>query len=285
MKYLKLMRINHYLKNILIFFPAFFGGLIFENNVIVKLLIMFISFSLISSIVYIINDIKDKENDKIHPIKKNRPLASGEVKVSEAIVLALFLLLITIVLLYKFNLLFNYGTLLLLLYFILNIGYSFGLKNIPLLDIVILVSGFVIRVLYGGILLNIPLSNWLILTVLTISFYLSLGKRRNEIEKNGSKSREVLKYYNKDFLDKNMYMFLAATLVFYSLWTVDINTAVRSNLLVWTVPIVMIITMRYSMNIEGNSYGDPTEVILNDKILILLGIIYAIILGLLIYMG
>ena len=204
MKYLKLMRINHYLKNILIFFPAFFGGLIFENNFIVKLLIMFISFSLISSIVYIINDIKDKENDKIHPIKKNRPLASGEVKVSEAIVLALFLLLITIVLLYKFNLLFNYGTLLLLLYFILNIGYSFGLKNIPLLDIVILVSGFVIRVLYGGILLNIPLSNWLILTVLTISFYLSLGKRRNEIEKNGSKSREVLKYYNKDFLDKNM---------------------------------------------------------------------------------
>ncbi len=279
MKYLKLMRINHYLKNILILFPAFFAGVIFNENILFKLLIMFVAFSLTSSIIYIVNDINDKEKDRKHPTKKNRPIASGLVSVKEGITLAILLFFVTLILLYSSNLLFNYGTLLLFLYFILNIGYSFGLKNIPLLDIVILVSGFVIRILYGGFCLNIVLSSWLILTVLSISFYLSLGKRRNEIQKNGSNSRYVLRYYNKNFLDKNMYMFLACTIVFYSLWTVDIN----NNLLVWTVPIVMIMTMRYSMNIEENSYGDPIEVILNDKVLIFLGIIYALILSCLIY--
>ncbi len=286
MKYLKLMRIKHYLKNVLIFLPAFFGGILFNDDVLLKLLVMFISFSLTSSIIYIINDINDRESDKKHPIKCKRPIASGKVSVIDATILAVLLFFIVLVLLYSFDLLFNPGTLLLLLYFVLNIGYSFGLKNIPLLDIIILVSGFVIRVLYGGISLDITLSNWLILTILTISFYLSLGKRRNEIQKNGSNSREVLKYYNKEFLDKNMYMFLAVTIVFYSLWAVDVNTIINtSNLLIWTVPIVMIIMMKYSMDIEGNSYGDPIEVISHDKILMLLGTIYVIVLISLIYLG
>lgn len=172
-----------------------------------------------------------------------------------------------------------------MLYFVLNLIYSFGAKNIPILDIVILVSGFFIRVLFGATLLNISVSNWLYLTVIAVSFYLGLGKRRNEIIKSGVKSRKVLEYYNKDFLDKNMYMCLAMTIVFYSLWTTDSAVVLKNNnLLIWTVPMIIVIAMKYSMNIEGNSDGDPVEVIMKDKVLIFLGLIYVISLFIILYL-
>ena len=110
---------------------------------------------------------------------------------------------------------------------------------------------------------------------MSISFYLALGKRRNEIEKY-SKTRKVLKYYNKSFLDKNMYMFLSIGIVFYSLWTIDVNTAIDSNYLIYTVPLVMLILMRYSMIIESDSDGDPIEVVFSDKMLLLGILIYGI---------
>ena len=139
----------------------------------------------------------------------------------------------------------------------------------------ILALGFLIRVLYGGALINVEVSNWLFLTVLSISFYLGLGKRRNELiaqEKTGNTTRSVLKYYNKEFLDKNMYMCLSMTIIFYSLWCQDLN----SDYIMWTIPIVLLICMKYSLNIESNSSGDPVEVLLKDKILMLLVGIYAI---------
>ena len=107
----------------------------------------------------------------------------------------------------------------------LNLLYSFGLKNVPVADIAILVSGFLLRVLYGSSITGIEISKWLYLTVIAMSFYLGLGKRRNELEKHGGEStRKVLEAYNKNFLDKNMYMCLSLAIVFYSLWCTDPNT-------------------------------------------------------------
>ena len=273
MKYLKLMRVKHYLKNVLVALPVIFAGVALHPTNILKTLIAFITFSLTSSIIYIINDIRDVEKDRKHPVKKKRPLASGEVSIKAAVILAILLFVATIAILYFSNLLFNYGVIVLLVYFVLNLGYSFGLKDIPLVDITILASGFVLRALYGGLLLNIDLSNWLFLTVLSGSFYMALGKRRNELIKlEGKETRKVLKYYTKEFLDKNMYMFLSLSIVFYSLWS---TLGVDNRFFKFSSILVILILMKYSLNVEQDSLGDPIEVILGDKILIILAFIYA----------
>lgn len=285
-KYLSLMRIKHYLKNLLIFAPLLFSGLFLKVDYLVPTIFGLISFSFAASIVYIINDIKDKEKDRLHEKKKNRPIANGSISVKNAIIFAIVLFILSTVFEYlAVGSIIHLSYLFTLIYIVINIAYSFGLKNIPLLDVTILVSGFLLRVLYGSALIGVEISNWLYLTVISISFYLGLGKRRNEIIKNGNKTREVLKYYTKDFLDKNMYMCLAITVVFYALWTVDpINIYKFGNLLVWTVPLIIIILMKYSMNIENDSYGDPVDVVFDDKILLSLIILYGVIVMGIIYL-
>lgn len=283
--YLKLMRVKHYFKNLLIFLPLIFSGKLLEYNYLIKCLWGFVIFSLVCSIVYIMNDINDREKDKLHEKKKHRPIASGKVSIKEAIILIIILLLIITASI----LLSNIGLksiIFLVIYLIINLTYSFGLKNIALIDIIILVSGFVLRVLFGGAIIQVQVSNWLNLTVMSMAFYLALGKRRNEIIKSKKNTREVLKYYTKEFLDKNMYMCLSLAIVFYSLWTVDFDVINRiNNNLVWTVPIVIIICMRYSMIIEKDSDGDPIEVVLSDKMLMFLILIYGVLLISLLYIG
>ena len=273
-KYLKLIRVKHWIKNFLIFLPLIFSRNINATNILLSIL-GFISFSFASSIIYIINDIRDKEKDKNHPTKKNRPIAAGTISITNALIVATLLLIITIAILIYLSTFNKFISIYIITYILINIMYSFGLKNIPLLDVFILALGFLIRVLYGGALINVEVSNWLFLTVLSISFYLGLGKRRNELiaqEKTGNTTRSVLKYYNKEFLDKNMYMCLSMTIIFYSLWCQDLN----SDYIMSTIPIVLLICMKYSLNIESNSSGDPVEVLLKDKILMLLVGIYAI---------
>lgn len=275
---LKLMRVKHYIKNILIFLPLLFSKNILVKDKFLYCFLGYIVFCLFCSCIYIINDIRDVEKDKLHFKKKNRPIASGSISIKKAIfiLILLFLLGVFIIIVSNISLI---SILFLGIYIFMNLLYSFGLKNVPIVDLVILTFGFVIRVLYGASMVDVEVSNWLYLTVMCISFYLALGKRRNEIlfKKN---TREVLKYYTNSFLDKNMYMFLGMAIVFYSLWTIDIS---NSNYLIWTVPFVIIIAMRYSMIIENGSDGDPVEVIINDKILLFLGFIYCLLLFFILY--
>lgn len=280
---LKLMRIKHYLKNGLIFLPLIFNSQLFEIKPLLMTFYGFISFCLISSAVYVINDIKDVEKDRMHKIKKNRPIASGAISIKEAILLFIVLtissLCINIFIIKEFS-----SILLISLYLILNIMYSLGLKNIPIIDVVILVSGFVIRVIYGASISSIEISKWLYLTVMSGSFFMGFGKRRNEIIKQGNDSRAVLKYYTKDYLDKFMYACLVLTLMFYSLWSVDTSTTAKfGENMIYTIPLVMIIFMKYCLDIEGNSYGDPVDVITSDKILMCMVGILAISMYILIY--
>lgn len=275
-KYLKLMRVHHYLKNFLVFAALACSGQMFNTGKLFMGVFAFISFCMLSSVIYIINDIRDKEKDKKHPTKSKRPIASGSVSVKNAGILATILFVIAMI----FNA-FTYNTtatLLLLLYFILNLLYSFGLKNIPIVDISILVSGFLIRVLYGASVTGITVSNWLYLTIIALSFYFALGKRRNELKQiNDGATRQVLKSYPVAFLDKNMNTFLTLANVFYALWSMDEKTKIFYNneYLVFTVPIVFLITMKYSLNIEGESDGDPVEVLIHDKVLLTLCVLYA----------
>ena len=282
-EYLKLMRIKHYIKNLLIFLPLVFSLNFYNAEMDMKIIIGFIAFSLTCSIVYIINDIHDAEKDRKHPKKCNRPIAAGTVSKKGAIILGviLFVIVIAICILGQLNIV---STGVLLGYLLLNILYTFKLKNIPLVDVVVLVLSYVLRVVYGALLINVVVSHWLYLTIMAFAFYLSLGKRRNELDKSSESkenTREVLKYYTKGFLDKNMYMCLALTIVFYSLWCVDASTVSRFNIdyLIWTIPLLILICMKYSLNIEGDSYGDPVDVLLSDKSLIVLAALFVIVMG------
>lgn len=286
-KYLKLIRVKHWLKNILIFLPIFFSINILNLNYLKISSLAFIIFCLSSSIVYIINDIKDIEKDKNHPIKKYRPLASGKVTKNKAFILLVFLVIIDLLLMTYLYI--NINSVLVyvvpIIYIVINILYSFILKDIPIIDVGVIVLGFVLRVMYGGITTNIEVSKYLYLMIIFGAFFLAFGKRRNEILKNGSKSRRSLNIYNKEFLDKNMYVMLGLAIVSYTLWCVDKDTITRvgNDYLFWTIPLVMIILQLYSLNIEGNSHGDPIEVFLSDKKLIVMSIIYTIVMTILIY--
>lgn len=281
--HIKLLRIHHYLKNLLVFAPLIFGGEMFQVHKILECLLVFLSFSAVSSTVYIINDICDREKDRNHPTKCKRPIASGAVSIKAAIIMAAVLLVLALA---CTCLNFNLGvTLILAAYLLLNLGYSFGLKNIPIIDIVILVSGFFFRVLCGALISGIQISNWLYLTVIVLALFLSLGKRRNELIKYGDSSRKVLKSYSPQFLDKSMNMCLTMTNVFYALWSMDVGSSASGHekYLITTVPLVLLITMRYSMIVEQDSDGDPVEVLLHDKVLIGMCLLYAAVMFFLLY--
>lgn len=287
--YLKLIRIKHWLKNGLVILPLFFGKEILNLNKITSVILAFLIFSMISSIIYVINDINDIENDRNHPTKKDRPLASGKISIKNAILVLILLLVISIsLIIYLYNKTTNiYIILIPIIYIVLNILYSLKLKQVPIIDVAILVSGFVLRVYYGGVSSNIEISTWLYLMVMFGSFYLGFGKRRNELKQNKeNNTRKVLQFYNKEFLDKNMYVSLGLAIISYSLWCVDplTKTNITSNYLILTIPLIMMIFQKYSLIIEGDSDGDPIEVILNDKTLIFLLLIYIISMFVIVYL-
>lgn len=245
---LRLIRIKQWLKNGLIFFPLIFGKKLTDFPSLIICLVGFANFCLLSSIVYIINDINDIESDRKHPVKRNRPLASGEISVKTALCIAFLFFICTIitsVYLVGAHSKNSYASAIFrLIYLLINLGYSFGLKNIPILDVCLLALGFLIRVLYGGVLVEVEVSNWLYLTVLTFAFYLGFGKRRNENKKISSgKTRAVLNFYTNSYMEKNMVMFMTLGLVFYSLWASESNI----HGLVWTVPIVFMIVLKYNL--------------------------------------
>jgi len=284
--YIKLLRPKHYIKNVLIFVPAFFAGDIFKIETISALLPAFVAFSLTSSLIYIVNDIRDVEKDRLHEVKRNRPIASGKVSVRNAVILGVFtgaLALIIQVAAVQGH--WSWAFLYLGCYLLINFAYSFGLKNVPIVDICILAAGFVIRLIYGASITDTPISQWLFLTVMVFSLYLGLGKRRNEIDRQrGGDTRTVLKHYTYTFLDKNMHMCLTLGLVFYSLWTVNMsNGFLNDNGLIWTVPLVLMITMKYGLIIEGNSFGDPVDVLFSDYVLLILIILYVLLICAIMY--
>ncbi len=265
------MRVHHYIKNFLIFFPLFFGGEIFSVTKLFRCVLGFVAFSVLSSTVYIINDIFDRKRDALHPTKKFRPIASGSLSVKEGLALCAILYIIGIALLVFLR---SFAAAFVLaFYLVMNFCYSLALKNIPILDIVILSAGFLLRLSFGSILSNVEISLWLFFVVMTASLFFAMGKRRGEFkDSDNAETRKVLELYSVNFLDKNMYVFMALTDVFYALWTMASSNA----RLAWTVPLFILITMRYSLDVENDGDSDPVKVLLGDKSLITLCAVYCI---------
>ena len=272
--YIRLARPHHWIKNLLVLLPLIFSGRFFEWKLLMSALMGFACFSLLASAVYCINDVRDREKDRQNPAKQQRPVASGAVTPVGAMIFCGVLLLLAALL----GILNGGGWIWICLYFLLNLGYSMGLKDYPLVDVAILASGYLLRILYGGAVTGIELSKWLCLTVIAVSFYLGLGKRRGELMNGAPSGRAVLQYYSERFLGYNMYLCVALAVMFYAMWTVDPLTVERAGGegLVWTVPLVLLICMKYSLDVEGESDGDPVEVLLHDRLLLLLGVLLGI---------
>jgi len=240
----------------------------------------FIGFSLTASSIYIINDWNDMEADRIHPEKRNRPLASGIVGKKEALLL-IFSLLIVSISVYTFVLK-NYSALALLLsYFILNLFYSLKLKHIPIIDISIVAIGFVIRIFVGGVVTDTPLSRWIVVMTFLLALFLALGKRRDDVviyEKTGDKVRKNVDGYNIPFLNVAIIIVSAIMIVAYIMYTVSPEITERNgDNLYLTSFFVFVGLFRYLQIIfvEERS-GNPTAIFLKDnfiRIIILLWIV------------
>ena len=230
----------------------------------------FFSFSFMASCIYILNDYRDIEDDRKHPVKRNRPLASGAVKKSTAIVIAALLFFAAIALGYivddTFQFLFILG-----LYFTLNLSYSFGLKNIAILDIVILAAGFVLRVKGGAIIDNVDTSQWLIIMTYLLSLFMVIAKRRDDMLlklSTGTDMRKSMSGYNLDFLNTLLGLFSAIMIVSYIMYTVSTETILRigTHRLYYTSVFVIAGLMRYlQITFVKGKAGSPTDILYKDR--------------------
>ena len=274
--YFLLTRPFQWVKNIIIFIPLIFAKKLFEVDVFALSFTAFICFVLASSIIYIFNDICDIEKDKKHPIKKNRPLANNSLKIKDAYLLIILLgLLLLILLKYNISIL---G--IVIIFFILNISYSLYFKNLIIIDLIIVSLSYVIRVFAGSVIINVTLSNWLLICVFSTSLFLISFKRIAEIkllkvsQKSSFKSRLVLKKYNNEFLLKITDISAICSILFYSLYTVFVNPN-----LIYTVPLIFMGFFRYyHLYYTAQVFDEsPIKIIFSDKPIFALLILWLII--------
>ena len=260
--YLKQMRIKSWLKNIFVFCPIIFSLELFEWNKFILAAALALSFGLASSAIYVLNDISDIENDRKHAVKKHRPIASGQISFPSAWTLLICLTIAGLGLALSVNL---FSFILILAYVGINILYSRWLKNKVIVDCFCIAAGFVLRVMVGGTIVEEGVSEWMFLTVVSLSLFMAFGKRRGELHNYKLEgTRKVLEIYEMNFLNGIVFMCAGLTMVFYSLWSIS-----QESNLFYTVPIVLFIVIRYLLLVFlGHSEADPTTLILSDKVLL-----------------
>jgi 4-hydroxybenzoate polyprenyltransferase len=263
---MKLLRPHQWLKNLLLFFPPFFGGKMMEADVLAVLIPSFLSFSLTASSGYILNDIMDKEADRLHISKKERPIAHGDVSVVIAIIFATFLLVTALIVSSSVSRQFEAY---LIIYFFISLLYSLYFKHVAIIDIFFVSSGFLIRVLAGGEAFRVTVSSWLFLTVFVVSLFLAVAKRLGEktIGSESSLHRKVLAEYPPQFLEGIMWVTSAVSIVMYALYTIENNKN-----LIYTVPIAFFGFLRFIYIANHDGKGDPTEALLHDPQIAVTGI-------------
>jgi 4-hydroxybenzoate polyprenyltransferase len=266
--YLKLLRPKDWAKNLFLFIPLFFSGELFDWPIYPRLILGFVSFCCIASSIYIINDYRDIEDDKKHPDKSKRPLASGTVSKSTSIVLCILLILAGFGLAYFIREKFLF---ILSIYFFLNLAYSFGLKNIPILDIVILAIGFVLRIKGGAVILHIGVSEWLNIMIFLLALFMAIGKRRDDVLlklSSGTDMRMAIKGYNLEFLNVVLSLVCAVIVVAYFMYTMSPEVLKRLGTyrLYYTCLFVLVGILRYLQIIFVQSAsGSPTKILYKDR--------------------
>jgi len=267
------LRPKQWIKNLFVFGPLLFSRRMREFTTDLRALTAFVLFCLASSAVYILNDVMDVEADRQHPRKRFRPIAAGEISRSSALTLALLLVVVVLICSLLLSPVF---AALILTYMVLNTAYSLGLKQVVIIDVMIIGAGFVLRVLGGAAAIGVSPSHWLVLCTILLSVFLGFTKRRAELtllQDKASDHREVLYRYSPAFLDQMVSVVTAATLMCYILYTVDARTlrvvTGESRGLLLTVPFVMYGIFRYLYVVYRlERGGSPTTALLHDKMLL-----------------
>ena len=268
--YLALARPSQYLKNGFIWLPILFGERITDPRSIAYTLLAFAAFCLMSSTIYVINDFKDREEDRRHPVKKHRPLASGAIGSREALGMALALCGASLAL--ALAGLPAACVYLLLAYLLLNIAYSQKLKHIAIVDIVCIALGFVIRIFVGGAAARIPISPWIVIMTFLLALFLALGKRRDDLllTDQGNQVRKAVDGYNLEFISLTMGVMASVIIVAYILYTVSPEVVAKhgTHQLYITGIWVLLGLLRYlQISFVQEASGSPTLILLQDRLL------------------
>jgi decaprenyl-phosphate phosphoribosyltransferase len=269
----KTARPRQWVKNVLVLAAPFAAGRIFESGVLVDAAIAFAAFCLASSAVYLVNDAIDVEADRAHPTKRNRPIAAGVVPVPVAYAgsAVLFLAALGVGLLAGWQLLVVLGV-----YAAVQLGYCFGLKHQPVIDLCIVASGFLLRAMAGGVAAEIPLSQWFLLVAAFGSLFMVAGKRYAEVElfeRTGAEIRASLRKYSASYLRFVWATSAAIMITAYSLWAFELRAGSESNS-VWAVISIVpfvIAVLRYAVDVDQGNAGEPEEIALKDHVLQVLG--------------
>ena len=264
------MRPHQYIKNLFIFVPLFFALKITDASLLVNAIIAFIAFSLTASAIYMLNDYCDIEEDRKHPKKKHRPLASGAISKSQAMVIMVVsggigfaLIAIAIHSLEALAIL--------AAYVVVNIAYSFYLKHVAILDVTIIATGFVLRLFIGSVVTDTALSTWIVVMTFLLALFLALAKRRDDVLtylETGKKMRRVINGYNLQFLDTAMAIMASVVIVAYTIYTTSAEVVERfhSQYLYLTALFVILGIMRYlQIAFVHQDSGSPTNIVLKDR--------------------
>ena len=260
---IKLLRVSQYVKNGFIFLPIFFSLKGFSPNVIQDLIIAFLGFSSIASMVYAMNDLADINLDKAHPKKKTRPIAAGTITKKQALIIAIILGCIgSIISLYQGTLVYCY------MYIGINVLYTFKIKHIPILDVITIALGFILRLMIGAHVSFVELSMWIIIMTFLLAIFLALSKRRGDLfNLKNAKTRPVLKEYNQSFLNVSMAIMGSVIIVAYLMYTTSAEVIARSgsNQLYITGIFVLYGILRYlKITFFEHKSDNPTEVLIKD---------------------
>jgi len=255
-----------------LFASLIFSRHLFEGDFVLTELHAFLVFCLLSSAIYVLNDVADREADSLHPIKRTRPIAAGTISPAAGVVFALLLLVVTAVLAGMLSRSFQYAA---AIYAVLNIGYSFWLKRVMLVDVFIIAAGFMLRVLAGAFAIDVEVSHWLVLCTLFVSLFLAISKRRGELmlvrDANNYSERPVLREYDIAFIDQIITVTAAGMAISYALYTVADRTVAmfKTENLIFTTVFVLFGIFRYLFVLKQKKIEDnPAVLLLSDPVMI-----------------
>jgi decaprenyl-phosphate phosphoribosyltransferase len=283
--FIRLVRPRQWVKNAFIVAPLFFTPSAWTKTQSVAVLLTVIVFCLLSSTVYVINDYADREADRLHPEKKKRPIASGEISAAGAVGIAAVLFAAAAIL--AITLLPHAVVVVAAIYFAINLLYSFWLKHVSILDVLIVAAGFVLRVDAGAGAIAVEPTVWIVICTGLLALFLALAKRRDDLAKDLSEThRPSLAGYNRRFIDQALAMILGALLVSYLIYTTDQSVIARygTDKLYLTAPFVIAGVLRYlQITVVEERSGSPTDIALTDRFLIVTMLGWVVVFGLLIY--
>jgi 4-hydroxybenzoate polyprenyltransferase len=286
---LRLIRPKHWVKNGFVLAPVIFARELFVAEPLILAVRAFFAFCLCASIVYITNDLLDAEADRLHPVKRRRPIAAGTVSLLEAVLLVVALFALTVATVQGMDRRF---IVVLCGYVALNLAYSLGLKRVPILDVFIIAAGFMMRVVGGAYAINVKVSSWIVLCSLFISLFLGFAKRRAELvlvkESGLPTERKVLGIYRVDYIDQLLTVSAAGTVISYAMYSVAPRTIeiFGTDKLIYTTVFVLYGIFRYLYIIHASPATDnPTNIVTSDRGIILTTLLWIVSCIVIIYFG